>query len=306
MVGVTLAGLRERIDDLATDTGEYYVACGRTGDRPIPITDKRFRDRTTARRAAAAAEQYRAALRRYDPQVPRYDFIVRQASGRSATAPGHTCPDPPDARWVLSEPVLADAAEEGRRDQLIERCHRVAAATFEALSDCGYREVERAVMDRYAAVAESLSTSDGLCLCLLESMAETLSDRLNGAEQATVLARAADRLQPRASDESPVTAAFTGLQDCGVVGEFSPTTAHSARQPSRRVAGVHFSGYVLSPRRGRLPVLPIVVDLFGRLPERPPRQVWIESDDGGWRLGVAFVCDTDPGELVNAPIRSRA
>ena len=306
MVGVTLAGLRGRIDDLATDTGAYYVACGRTGDRPIPVTDKRFRDRAAARRAADAAEQYRAALRRYDPQVPRYDFIVRQASGPSATAPGHTCPDPPDARWVLSEPVLTDAVGADRRDQVIERCHRVAAATFEALSDCGYQGVERAVMDRYTVVAESLPTPDGLCLCLLESMAETLSDRLNGAEQATVLARAADRIQPRASDRSPVTAAFTRLQECGVVGEFSPPTAHSVRQPPERVVGVRFSGYVLSPRRGRLPVLPIVVDLFGRLPERPPQRVWIEPDGDGWRLGVAFVRDADPGELVNAPIRSPA
>ena len=303
---MTLAGLRQRIDDLATDTGAYYVACGRTGDRPIPVTDKRFRDRTTARRAADAAEQYRAALRRYDPQVPRYDFIVRQASGPSATAPGHTCPDPPDARWVLSDPVLTDAVGEASRDQVIERCHRVAAATFEALSDCGYREVERAVMDRYAAVAESLPTPDGLCLCLLESVAETLSDRLNGAEQATVLARAADRLQPRASNGGPVTAAFAGLQDCGVVGEFSPMTDHSVRQLSAQVAAVRFSGYVLSPRRGRLPVLPIVVDLFGRLPERPPRRVWIEPDDDGWWLGVAFVRDIDPEGLVNAPIRSPA
>ena len=303
---MTLAGLRERINDLATDTGEYYVACGRTGDRPIPITDKRFDGWPAARRAANAAEQYRAALRRYDPQVHRYDFIVRQSSGRSATAPGHTCPDPADARWVLSEPVLADAVREGRRDQLIERCHRVAAATFEALSDRGYRGVERAVMDRYAAVAESVPTPDRLCLCLLESMAETLSDRLDGAEQATVLSRAADRLQPRASDGSPVTAAFTGLRDCGIVGEFSPTTAHSDRHPSGQVVGICFSGYALSSRRGRLPVLPIVVDLFGRLPEQPPRQVWVKSDDGGWRLRIAFAGDTDPGELVNAPIRSPA
>lgn len=305
MVGVTLTGLRERIDDFAADTGDYYVACGRTGDRPIPITDKRFSDRTAARRAADAAEQYRAALRRYDPQVPHYDLIVCQASSRSATAPGHTCPDPTDARWALSEPVLTDA-EERRREQMIERCHRVAAATFEALSDCGYRGVERAVMDRYTEVAESLPTPDGLCVCLLESMAEALSDRLDGAEQAAVLARAADRLQPRASNGGPVTAAFAGLQDCGVVGEFSPPTGDSVGQPTAQVVGVRFSGYVLSPRRDRLPVLPIVVALFGRLPERPPRQVWIEPDDDGWRLGVAFVRDTDPGELVNAPIRAPA
>lgn len=306
MAGVTLTGLRERIDGLACDTGEYYVACGRTGDRPIPVTDKRFRDRTTARRAADAAEQYRATLRRYDPQVPRDDLIVRHVRDGSRTAPGHACPDPTDARWRLSEPVVTGATEGRGREEMIERCHRVAAATFEALSDCGYRGVERAVMDRYAETAESPSTPDGLCLCLLESMAETLSDRLGGREQATVLERAADRLQPRGSDRSPVAAAFAGLRECGVVGAFSPAGGSESRHPPRPVVGVHFSGYVLSPRRGRLPVLPIVVDLFGRLPERPPRRVWIEPDGDGWRLGVAFVRDGDPGELVNAPIRSPA
>jgi len=306
MVGVTLTGLRARINDLAADTGEYYVACGRTGNRPIPVADKRFRDRAAARRAADAAEQYRAALRRYDPRVPRYDLIVRHVRDGSGTAPGHPCPDPTDARWALSEPVVTGATEGRGREQVIERCHRVAAATFEALSDCGYRGVERAVMDRYTEVVESLPTPDGLCLCLLESMAETLSDCLDGGEQATVLGRAADRLQPRASDRGPVAAAFVGLRECGVVGEFSPTNEGGSRRSPRRVVGVHFSGYVLSPRGGRLPVLPIVVDLFGRLPERPPRRVWIEPDGDGWRLGIAFVRDSDPGELVNAPIRSPA
>jgi hypothetical protein len=53
-------------------------------------------------------------------------------------------------------------------------------------------------------------------------------------------------------------------------------------------------------------VLPIVVDLFGRLPTRPPRRAWVEPVADGWRLEVAFGERDDPDGLLNAPIRSPA
>ncbi len=105
MRGRTLGGLRERIDDLAADDGEYYVVCERTGTRPVPVAEKRFQDRDAARRAAAAAERYRAGLRRYDPQVSRYDLVVVR-SDHAARAPGHACRDFTDAQWTFSEPVI--------------------------------------------------------------------------------------------------------------------------------------------------------------------------------------------------------
>jgi len=46
-----------------------HLRCGRAGDRPLPAAGNRFPDRATARAAARATEQYRSALRRYDPQV---------------------------------------------------------------------------------------------------------------------------------------------------------------------------------------------------------------------------------------------
>lgn len=67
MVGMTLLEIRNHIHSLASESGEYYVVCGRTGDRPVPVTGNRFRTRATARSAARAAEQYRSELRRYDP-----------------------------------------------------------------------------------------------------------------------------------------------------------------------------------------------------------------------------------------------
>ena len=307
-VGVMLVEIRERVEGLADADGAYYVACGRTGHRPVPVADKRFETRAAARRAASAATRYRAALRRYDPKVPHYDLVVCQACDRRATEPGHSCPGSTGVQRSLSSPVVTGTAGngDGGRDRLVERCHRVAAATFESLSDRGHREVERATMERYTELAEALPTPDGLCLCLLEGMAATLSERLGGAEQAAVLTRAADRLGPHEDSRHPVAAAFTDLRACGVLGGFSvpASPGRSGAQPG--VVRVRFSDYALSAQDERLPVLPIVVDLFRRLPNRPPRQALVDPVAEGWRLEVAFGEDSDPDGLLNAPIRSPA
>jgi hypothetical protein len=83
----TLAGIRERIEALASADGRYYVTCARTGDRPVPAAGHRFPDRATARAAARLTERYRAVLRWYDPQVPYHDIVVRQAVELSGRAP---------------------------------------------------------------------------------------------------------------------------------------------------------------------------------------------------------------------------
>jgi len=57
MIGTTLVDIRDHIEALAGADGEYYVACGRTGDRPVPISGLRFEGRATAQSAARAAEQ---------------------------------------------------------------------------------------------------------------------------------------------------------------------------------------------------------------------------------------------------------
>ena len=88
MVGPTLVEVRDHIETLASGGGEYYVVCECTGDRPVPADGKRFDDRATARNAARATEQYRSALRQYDPQVPYYDLIVYQNTD-SITESGH-------------------------------------------------------------------------------------------------------------------------------------------------------------------------------------------------------------------------
>ena len=82
----TLTGIRDRIEALASADGRYYVACARTGDRPVPAAGHRFPDRATARAAARLTGRYRARLRRYDPQVPLYDLIVCQCPSAASDA----------------------------------------------------------------------------------------------------------------------------------------------------------------------------------------------------------------------------
>ena len=81
-----LTGIRDRIKALASADGRYYVACARTGDRPVPAAGHRFPDRATARAAARLTGRYRAMLRRYDPQVPPYDLIVCQCPSAATDA----------------------------------------------------------------------------------------------------------------------------------------------------------------------------------------------------------------------------
>jgi hypothetical protein len=106
--GTSLADVRERIESLAGPDGEFYLRCGRTGDRPVPAAGLRFETRATARRAARATERYRAMLRRYDPRVPCYDVIVHQ----ELVSAGSTPIGPPEG----GERVSLDAApDDGTR-----------------------------------------------------------------------------------------------------------------------------------------------------------------------------------------------
>ncbi|VTT87407.1 unknown [Halorubrum sp. DM2] len=91
MIGTTLLDIADHIESLAAADGEFSLVCARYGDRPVPAAGLRFDSRETARAAARATEQYRDALRRYDPQLPFYDVVVRQefvGSRPEATAEG--------------------------------------------------------------------------------------------------------------------------------------------------------------------------------------------------------------------------
>jgi hypothetical protein len=300
MVGMTLVEIREHVEALATDDGDYYVVCGRTGDRPVPAAGHRFEGRATARSAARATEQYRSALRRYDPRVPYYDLIVCQDA-----RPVSPADQPPreGAYQSLSEPVLRAASPQPERRELGEFCHRVAAAVFEALSGDGYGSVETAVMDAYFELAETVAGPNALCLCLLESIAGELDARLRPTDQADVVTSAAARLGADPAAE-PLAATLARLENRGLIRGYTRSPWAGDHGGGPRSAVVRLSEYALSPRRGRLPVLPIVLDLARRQPAPLPSSLHAVERDGGWEVTLVRAGEGEPSGLASAPIHA--
>jgi hypothetical protein len=304
VVGTTLVEIRAHIEALASDDGEYYVVCGRTGDRPVPVAGKRFDGRATARSAARATEQYRTALRRYDPQLPCYDPIVCQDTDEAVPTARAQRRAPATAgrerEATRATPDAASRPPEGRRR--VEFCHRVSAALFETLAEEGYDDAETAVMDAYFDLAETVADPDELCLCLLESMAGELGRRLTPAEQADALAGAATRLPPPDPTRRPIEGTLSGLEDCGLLGRYTRSPGSVRLADGTRSVVVRLSGYALSPRDGSLPVLPITLELHRHRPDRPPSSLRVADVDEGWRITLVTTSDPEPSGLVNAPI----
>jgi hypothetical protein len=315
MIGTTLNEIHARIEEFASETGEYYLTCARYGDRPVPASNLWFDSRATARVAARATEQYRDALRGYDPRLPHYDIVVSQE-----TQPLVATDDRNDRRpmgdsdpegWTLTEPVLDSASARrgagtpvspGHRGR-IEFCHRVAATVFEALSNAGYDGVETSVMDAYFHLAESVPDPDELCLCLLEAMAAELNEALAPDEQAEVLAGAAARLDPAEPDENPVVATLERLEDRKILeGYTRPRQGRDVDGGARGVV-VHVEGYALSPREGRLPVLPVVVELARRRLDRSPPPLRVADAGREWEIEFREAGDSAPDGLVSVPIQ---
>lgn len=305
VVGATLVEIREHIETLASADGQYYVRCGRTGDRPVPALGKRFDDRAIAREAARAVEQYRSTLRQYDPRVPYYDVVVCEDTG-PIVSPREACDCLNASSWDLSAPVLEGSDRKRAASELVEFCHQVAAATFETLSEMDYDDVETAIMDAYFAHAESIERADELCLCLLESTASELENHLTSEEQATVLEAAAERIDDPTDDgrsetpADPVQVTFTELRDRGLVGDFRCQSL--ARDAESRTVAVSCSSYALREQGGRLPVLPIVVDLFRHDTAWPPATVSVSETDADWRVTLELSATGTPDSLVTAPV----
>ncbi|WP_254271022.1 DUF7552 domain-containing protein [Haloarcula marina] len=72
--------VRDRISTLADPDGGFVVACRESGLRPEPVRDVRFGRYDDAETAARLAARYRAAIRRVDPALATYDFVVSEAS----------------------------------------------------------------------------------------------------------------------------------------------------------------------------------------------------------------------------------
>ena len=303
MIGTTLTDIRQHIETLATDDGEFYLVCACDGDIPVPASGLRFPDRPTASAAARATEQYRSALRRYDPAVPVYDIVVCQDAGTTRPT-AHQ--DHPTARQDHSPAATAGLVDSpfepatggstASRSDLVECCHRVAGAVFETLSANGHTAVESAVMDAYFELAERLSTPDGLCLCLLESMASEIDERLTPAEQSRLLRAAAARLPSQGSTSHPIYGSLVLLEANGLLEGYRYVPDDTAP------AVVHLSAYALAPQHGRLPVLPLAVECYRHQPGFSPASITAVDAEDGWELTIEQTADTDPSGLVSAPI----
>lgn len=310
MVGSTLVELRDYVETLAAPDGAYLVRCGRTGHRPVPVSELRFGSRATARSAAHAAEQYRTTLRRYDPHGPCYDLIVCQEaepSGSGAEPSTQSPPEPqtPTAR-TLSDPVVTGTTSDRRRSELVEFCHSAAAAVFETLSTVGYGGVETAIMDAYLELAETIPDPDNLCLCLLESTARELDTMLCPAEQADVLAGAASRLPSRDATDRPVSAALSLLEKYGLFGSYVRLPWSVELDDGTRSVVLRLSKYALAPQNGRLPVVPIVLELYRHRLEWRPSSLRVTETDDGWRITLVMARDAEPSGLASAPIDCEA
>ncbi|WP_135364744.1 DUF7551 domain-containing protein [Halosimplex halophilum] len=268
MIGRTLTDIRAELEELAEDSGEYYVQCGRTGERPVPVDGRRFPDRETAVQAVRVAHAYRATLRRYDPRAPWYDFVVCEADA-----------DPAGDRAWSFPPA---AAESPSQRALVAYCHDLAGAVFEALSASDHGGVERAVMDEYLAAAERTPDRDRLCLQLLATMAAELDSRLPDPARAEALQRATAHLPAVEGSARPVRAALTHLRSVGLVDGFALADGHWDRPRA-----VTVRGYELRPRDGRLPTLPLSVETVRRTAGRPRVATSATPVDDGWRIALS-------------------
>ncbi|MFD1565366.1 hypothetical protein ACFR99_17660 [Haloarchaeobius amylolyticus] len=289
MVGTTLREIRRSIERLASNDGEYDVVCARTGEQPVPVAGRRFATRPDAADAARATEQYRAALRRYDPQLPVYDPIVRQTRAGTEAHTGD----------VFEH---ATTAQEGRRSADRARavatdgplngfCHDVSGAVFEALSSHDHERVERAIMDTYLAAAEATTDRNTLCLVLLETIAAELERHLTAAERTRLLRAAATNLSPVDPADDPVATSLAYLDSLSLIGTYG-VTRESVDAADEASWTVTLRGYAIDGRDRRFPTLPIGIDILRRTAS-PTTSLGVREvtalGDGDWE----FVLTTD-------------
>ncbi|EFW91418.1 hypothetical protein ZOD2009_14966 [Haladaptatus paucihalophilus DX253] len=301
MVGNTLHDIRRHVESLATDGGTYRIVCGRTGTSPVPIAGQRFESRDTAQTALRFAEQYRAALRRYDPHLPYHDLIVCETPRGSDAARDAT---PPFQRPTLQRSARSVGGDSVTDHQpLIDFCHDVTGALFETLATEGFAAVERAVMDVYLDAAESISDRDEFCLILLESMVEELTDRLSADEQARVLASAAARLPPTVDDGATIETVLEYLVSVSIVSDYRLTSMDDAVSP--RAWLVRLSEYALQGDERYLPTLPLAIELRRIYPESVSIE-WarsVDADDWELCLSVRSPTESDGTGLLRAAVR---
>lgn len=294
MVGQTLRDIREDIEALATTGGDYCVVCARTGERPVPIDGLEFEDRQRAARAATLTEQYRAALRRYDPRLPCYDPIVCET-------PVHTSV----SRHLLDVHGENQPRESVTEPSVIEFCHQTAAAVFETLTEEGYSSAEVSVMDAYLRRAETVVDRDRLCLVLLESVAVELDRQLTPAQQSDVLAAAAERLPATHAEIDPLSGALSHLETASLLDTYTtqPRSIDLDGDETQYSRSFLMRAYAFESVSERFPTLPLALAL---LRCDPTQSFAITSatpqDPETWRVEVAYGPEIDPRGLSSVSV----
>ena len=304
MVGGTLLDIRAEIRSLACPDGEYEVVCGRSGIAPSAVSGLTFPDRTTASDAAELASKYRDALRRYDPSLPFDDPLVHEVSP-PPIPPLAMPPDDRETRFSLF-------------------CHDVSGAVFESLSALGHREVESAAMETYLTLAEVVDDESDFCLTMVWSLLSEMDVRLSVAEQTAVVERAADQFAPIQTPD-PVGATLRYLDSVDFLDDYSARPLSDEQRSEGADDGddartsentdasetdsghpyweLTFGEYALAERTGRIPTLPIAVDLLRRTPARSVRFVDGEAlAESRWRLRVRISETDTPDGLVSVDV----
>ncbi|AHG00038.1 hypothetical protein HALLA_15770 [Halostagnicola larsenii XH-48] len=304
MIGTTLGDIRQHLEALAAETGRYYLVCGRSGEHPSPAIGLRFENRPTARAAARATEQYRAALRRYDPQLPRYDVIVCEDPS-PPNEPGTASTDSPRESADGRETLLPSATDRSASDEsLVDFCHAIAGAMFETVAESPHQSVERAIMDTYLEIAETIETPDELCLRLLESMAIELERRLDSQAQASILMAAAERLSSPSADGEPLELALSRLQSVALFDEYTLERNALEQQVRTRSWTVTLSAYPLGRAETGVVTLPLAIELFRYCSEPGVSISQAEPVDGAsstWEFVLTTSADERPSGLVSVP-----
>ncbi|KAB1194722.1 hypothetical protein GJR96_15220 [Haloferax sp. MBLA0076] len=288
MVGGTLRDIRAEVRSLSCPDGDYEVLCGRSGTAPSATSGLSFPDRHAAGEAAELASEYRSVLRRYDPAAPYCDPLVHEAS--SSQIP----------------PLATDAGD--RRTRFTSFCHDVAGAVFESLSESGHREVESAAMETYLTLAEVVGDEDDYCLTMVWSLMSEMDVRLSADEQTAVVEQAASVFASERTP-NPVGATLRNLESVGFLDGYTVrplTGGESARSTAGEAARrweVTFGDYALAERTGRIPTLPIAVDLLTRTPTRCVEFIDGEAlSDARWRLRLQVSPEIPSDGLVSVDV----
>jgi hypothetical protein len=81
----SMDAIRREVEERTDETGDFYVACADTDERPAPLTGRRFPTEAAASEAVALARSYREALRESDSELPERRLTVYERGGDAPT-----------------------------------------------------------------------------------------------------------------------------------------------------------------------------------------------------------------------------